>query len=107
MKFRYRAALLAALVHLMAGPALAADSGVVTYSQGNCLIIKTNRGNTLFERSGGSQPAVKQRLTGVLHDFGYQTIYDGTGKTELLVGFVQNYGVKEPSSIEAFKKTCR
>jgi hypothetical protein len=86
--------------------ALAADSGKIVYGTGNCFIIETAKGNTLFERSGGQSPKSGDTIGGVLHDFGYQQLYDAGGK-ELMVGFVQEFGVKKTDSIEVFKKSCR
>lgn len=84
----------------------AADKGVVVYGQGNCFVFKTDKGYTLFERSGGDGPKVDQVVKGTLHDFGYQQLYDRRGK-ELVVGFVQDFGVKPDSEVQAFKSTCR
>jgi hypothetical protein len=86
--------------------AQAADPGKIIYGVGNCFIIETSNGNTLFERSGGQLPKAGATLSGVLHDFGYQQLYDAGGK-ELMVGFVQEYGVKKAENMEAFKKSCR
>ena len=86
--------------------ALAAESGKIIYGTGNCFIIETGKGSTLFERSGGQSPKPGETVSGVLDDFGYQQLYD-TGGKELMVGFVQEYGVKKPESMEAFKKSCR
>jgi hypothetical protein len=86
--------------------AQAADSGKIVYGVGNCFIIETKTGNTLFERSGGQLPKPGVALSGVLHDFGYQQLYDAGGK-ELMVGFVQEYDVKKAENIAAFKKSCR
>ena len=98
--------LLVLLANCFASLATAAEAGKVVYSVGNCFIIQTNKGATLFERSGGQTPKVGQAASGVLHDFGYQQLYDGKGK-ELMVGFVQEYGVKKEKSLQAFKKSCR
>jgi hypothetical protein len=84
----------------------AANNGVVVYGQGNCFIFKTNRGYTLFERSGGTGPKIDQTVRGTLHDFGYQQLFDSRGK-EIVIGFVQDFGVKSASEVQAFKKTCR
>jgi hypothetical protein len=85
---------------------VAADSGKITYGAGNCFIIETGKGSTLFERSGGQAPKAGETVTGVLHDFGYQQIFDAGGK-ELMVGFVQEYAVTKAASVDAFKKSCR
>jgi hypothetical protein len=86
--------------------AQAADTGKITYGVGNCFIIETSKGSTLFERSGGKLPKAGETLSGVLSDFGYQQLYDASGK-ELMVGFVQEYAVKKSENVEAFKKSCR
>lgn len=88
------------------GMASAADTGKVIYGVGNCFIIQTDKGAILFERSGGQTPKVGQAARGVLDDFGYQQLYDGKGK-ELMVGFVQEFGVKKEKTVQAFKKSCR
>lgn len=86
--------------------AQAADKGQIVYAAGNCFIIQTEKGATLFERSGGRSPKVNDTVAGVLHDFGYQQLHDASGK-ELMVGFVQEHGVKKDQNIESFKKSCR
>lgn len=86
--------------------ALAADAGKITYGAGNCFVIETGKGSTLFERSGGKSPKLGETVSGVLHDFGYQQIFDAGGK-ELMVGFVQEYAVTKAASVDAFKKSCR
>lgn len=96
-------AVLAAAVSLAAE---AADSGKIVYGAGNCFVIETGKGNTLFERSGGRAPAPGETVKGVLHDFGYQQLFDAGGK-ELMVGFVQEYAVQKTDNIDAFKKSCR
>ena len=84
----------------------AAGSGKVTYAKSNCFVIQTSKGVTLFERSGGKLPKVGDAVAGVLDDFGYQQLRDASGK-DLMVGFVQEYGVKKDKNIEDFKKSCR
>ena len=84
----------------------AADKGKIVYGVSNCFVIETSKGNTLFERSGGQLPKPGDTATGVLHDFGYQQLYDANGK-DLMVGYVQDYGVRKGEDIEAFKKSCR
>jgi hypothetical protein len=84
----------------------AADSGKVIYGAGNCFVIETGKGSTLFERSGGQTPKPGETVTGVLHDFGYQQLFDAGGK-ELMVGFVQEYAVTKAANVDAFKKSCR
>lgn len=106
MKTTRVAALLVCCLILWPAAAVAADRGVVVYGVGNCFIIKTKKGHTLFERSGGGAPKVDQRVKGELSDFGYHQLYDTKGK-ELLVGFVQNFGVKKESELASFRKTCR
>ena len=86
--------------------AQAADSGKIVYGTGNCFVIETGSGSTLFERSGGQAPKTGESVTGVLNDFGYQQLFDAGGKA-LMVGFVQEYAVKKTASIDAFKKSCR
>jgi hypothetical protein len=86
--------------------AQAADKGQIIYAAGNCFIIQTEKGATLFERSGGRSPKVNDAVAGVLNDFGYQQLHDASGK-ELMVGFVQEHGVKKDQNIESFKKSCR
>lgn len=86
--------------------AQAADKGKIIYGVGNCFIIETGKGKTLFERSGGELPKPGETASGELHDFGYQQLYDAKGK-ELMVGFVQEYDVQKPENIESFKKSCR
>lgn len=86
--------------------ASAADKGKIIYAAGNCFVIQTANGVTLFERSGGKSPAVDAAVSGVLSDFGYQQLRDSAGK-ELMVGFVQEYGVKKEQNIASFKKSCR
>ena len=98
--------LLVLMANGFASVAMAKESGEVVYSAGNCFILQTKKGATLFERSGGQSPKVGQPVRGVLHDFGYQQLYDGKGK-ELMVGFVQEFGVKKEASLAAFKKSCR
>lgn len=95
-----------ALLALAANAANAADTGKITYAKGNCFIIQTAKGVTLFERSGGRQPKVDDAVAGVLHDFGYQELRDAAGK-DVMVGFVQEYAVKKDKNIEDFKKSCR
>ena len=85
---------------------MAAEKGKITYAAGNCFVIHTERGATLFERSGGQSPKVDQNVSGVLHDFGYQQLLDASGN-ELMVGFVQEYAVKKDKSIEDFRRSCR
>jgi hypothetical protein len=96
----------AALVAFYSLAASAADTGKITYAKGNCFVIQTAKGATLFERSGGKSPAVDDTVSGVLNDFGYQQLHDASGK-ELMVGFVQYFGVKKDPTIESFKKSCR
>lgn len=93
---------------LMSWPiaASAADKGKIIYAAGNCFVIQTDNGVTLFERSGGKSPAVDATVSGVLSDFGYQQLSDAAGK-DLMVGFVQEYGVKKEKNIASFKKSCR
>lgn len=86
--------------------AFAADKGKIIYAAGNCFVFQTENGATLFERSGGKSPEVDAAVSGVLSDFGYQQLYDASGK-ELMVGFVQEYSVKKEQNIAAFKKSCR
>ena len=86
--------------------AQAADSGKIIYGAGNCFVIETGKGSTLFERSGGQAPKPGETVTGVLHDFGYQQLFDAGGK-ELMVGFVQEYAVTQAANVDAFKKSCR
>ncbi|MPY75800.1 MAG: hypothetical protein GEU87_16235 [Alphaproteobacteria bacterium] len=86
--------------------AQAADSGKIIYGAGNCFVIETGNGSTLFERSGGQAPKPGETVTGVLSDFGYQQLFDTGGKA-LMVGFVQEYAVKKAANIDAFKKSCR
>jgi hypothetical protein len=98
-----------AILGLSAGISLAAeaaDSGKIVYGTGNCFVIETAKGSTLFERSGGQAPKPGETVTGVLHDFGYQQLFDAGGK-ELMVGFVQEYAVKQAANVDAFKKSCR
>lgn len=96
----------AAVTMLLPAAVMAAEKGKITYAAGNCFIIQTERGATLFERSGGQSPKVDQDVAGVLHDFGYQQLQDGSGK-DLMVGFVQEYAVKKEKNIGDFKKACR
>jgi len=84
----------------------AADKGKIIYAVGNCFVIQTDNGVTLFERSGGKSPKVDAAVSGVLSDFGYQQLHDAAGK-ELMVGFVQEYGVKKEKNVADFKKSCR
>jgi hypothetical protein len=98
--------LVGALLVLCTAAANAADTGKITYAKSNCFIIQTAKGVTLFERSGGKLPKVDDAVSGVLHDFGYQELRDASGK-DLMVGFVQEYGVKKDKNIEDFKKSCR
>jgi len=86
--------------------ALAANTGTITYATGNCFVIRTANGVALFERSGGGLGKLDQKVKGVLDDFGYQQLRDVSGK-DLMVGFVQEYGVKKEDKISAFKKSCR
>ncbi|MGH6620062.1 MAG: hypothetical protein ACREF6_11005 [Alphaproteobacteria bacterium] len=86
--------------------AQAADSGKIIYGAGNCFVIETGDGSTLFERSGGQAPKPGETVSGVLNDFGYQQLFDTGGKA-LMVGFVQEYAVKKAANIDAFKKSCR
>jgi hypothetical protein len=86
--------------------ASAADKGKIIYAAGNCFVIQTDDGVALFERSGGKSPEVDTAVSGVLSDFGYQQLYNAAGK-ELMVGFVQEYGVKKEKNIADFKKSCR
>jgi len=86
--------------------AAAADTGKIIYATGNCFVIQTDKGATLFERSGGQSPKVDAAVNGVLSDFGYQQLHDAAGK-ELMVGFVQEYAVTKEKNIAAFKKSCR
>jgi hypothetical protein len=88
------------------GMAAAADKGKIIYAAGNCFVIQTDKGATLFERSGGKEPGVDVMVSGVLSDFGYQQLHDSSGK-ELMVGFVQEYAVKKDKNIASFKKSCR
>lgn len=96
----------AAFVACYSVAASAADTGKIIYAKGNCFVIETAKGATLFERSGGGSPAVDQAVSGVLNDFGYQQLHDASGK-ELMVGFVQYFGVKKEPTVESFKKSCR
>jgi len=98
--------LASAFLVVCAAAAEAADTGKITYAKGNCFIIQTVMGVTLYERSGGKYPKVDDAVAGVLHDFGYQELRDASGK-DLMVGFVQEYGVKKDKNIEDFKKSCR
>lgn len=86
--------------------AFAADSGKIIYGKGNCFVIETGKGKTLFERSGGLFPKEGDAIKGEMSDFGYQQLYDSGGK-EVMVGFVQEYSVKTTENVEAFKKSCR
>lgn len=97
---------MAAILAAYSVAAHAADRGTVIYAAGNCYVIQTDNGATLFERSGGRSASVDQAVKGVLHDFGYQQLYDASGK-ELMLGFVQDHGTKKEASIESFKKSCR
>jgi len=83
-----------------------ADSGEVTYAVGNCYIVETDKGFTLFERSGGATPEEGQAVSGVLHDYGYQQLYDGAGK-ELFVGWIVDWGKSEGKATEDFRENCR
>ena len=47
-----------------------------------------------------------ETVSGVLNDFGYQQLHDASGK-ELMVGFIQYFGVKKDTTIGSFKKSCR
>ena len=86
--------------------AIAADKGKVIYAAGNCFVIQSDAGAVLFERSGGKSPGVDAMVSGAMSDFGYQQLHDAAGK-ELMVGFVQEFGVKKEKNIAAFKKSCR
>lgn len=97
-------ALVLAVCHT--GTTYAADSGKIVYGVGNCFVIETSKGFTLFERSGGQLPKVNQVTRGTLDDFGYQQLYDGAGR-ELMLGFVQDFGVTDEQTVSAFKKSCR
>jgi len=98
--------LVGAFLILCSTAADAATSGKVIYAKSNCFVIQTANGATLFERSGGALPKVDDTVAGVLDDFGYQQLRDASGK-DLMVGFVQEYGVKKDKNIENFKKSCR
>jgi hypothetical protein len=91
---------------LASATAGAADTGKITYAKGNCFVIQTAKGVTLFERSGGKYPKTDDTVAGVLDDFGYQQLRDPSG-SDLMVGFVQEYGVTKEKNIEKFKKFCR
>lgn len=98
--------LLLAIFLAVSRAALAANAGTIIYAAGNCFVIKTEKGVTLFERSGGVTAKLEQKVRGVLDDFGYQQLRDTHGK-DLMVGFVQEYGVTKEANIAAFKKVCR
>lgn len=83
-----------------------AASGVISYAKGNCFAMETEKGLTLFERSGGASPKIGMRVKGTLHDYGYQQIYGEAGN-ELFVGYVQYWGVGKGAELESFKKECR
>ncbi|MCP5017699.1 MAG: hypothetical protein GY938_20870 [Ketobacter sp.] len=100
-----RKLLMVFLLGMIANAALA-DSGVISYVNGNCFVMATEKGLTLFERSGGAFPEVGIRVKGTLHDYGYQQIYDLVGN-ELLVGYVQYWGVDKGAELISFKKECR
>ncbi len=106
MKKNWQAILLCASICVAPVAAVAIETGTISYASGNCFVIKTTNGVTLFERSGGKFPAVGQKVTGTLDDFGYQQLRDGD-KKNLMVGFVQEYGVRKDRKIVAFKKACR
>lgn len=97
--------IIALLLALMTKTGFAA-TGTITYAAGNCFVIETEKGFTLFERSGGASPEVGVRVTGILHDYGYQQIYDQAGN-ELLVGYVQYWGVGKGAELDSFKQECR
>ena len=97
------ASLAAAII--LAAPAAAAE-GTTVYATANCFVFETSEGLTLFERSGGAGAQEGQVVKGGLNDFGYQELKDAQGR-DLLVGWVQNYGVTDQAEVEDFKKTCR
>ena len=105
LPMRYLIALIAAGTGI-AGSAMAEGTGVTIYARTNCFIFKAADGNTLFERSGGGSATINQTVRGVLDDFGYQQIKDASGR-ELMVGFVDNFGVTDQVEIDNFKKNCR
>lgn len=98
--------LIVGLLFGMTTEAVIAASGVISYAFGNCFVIETEKGLTLFERSGGASPGVGVRVKGTLHDYGYQQIYDPAG-SELLVGYVQYWGVGKGAELASFKQDCR
>lgn len=83
-----------------------AASGTAIYATANCFVFQTDQGATLFERSGGDGVAEGQKVSGPLDEFGYQELTDEAGK-EVMVGWVQDFEVKDDSAIEDFKKNCR
>ena len=108
MKIRflgYVSAAAFAMTVALAGQAGAA-SGTVIYAKANCFVFQTDQGATLVERSGGDGAQEGQNVSGPLDEFGYQELSDESGK-QVLVGWVQNYGVKDDAEIEDFKKSCR
>jgi hypothetical protein len=86
--------------------AASADSAVVSYAKGNCFVLDSGEGHTLYERSGGGHPEVGTTVTGDLHDYGYKQLYDASGK-ELFVGYIQYWGVRDSETLESFKRDCR
>ena len=97
---------LAVSVYILGVDPVSAATGTTVYATGNCYIFLTEAGHTLFERSGGQEAKNDQKVKGELHEFGYQELSDEQGN-ELLVGWVQNYGVKDEAEVKAFKKSCR
>lgn len=97
---------LALVICLLIANSASAASGTTVYASGNCYIFLTDEGHTLFERSGGKEAQKDQKVKGELHEFGYQELSDEQGN-EFLVGWVQNYGVKDEAEIKAFKESCR
>ena len=95
-----------ALCLATAAAAASAETGVVSYAEGNCFVLDSDEGHTLFERSGGGNPEVGTPVKGSLHDFGYKQLYDESGN-ELFVGYIQYWGVRDSETLESFKRDCR
>ena len=98
--------LLGLLATALTTPAWAGE-GTTRYATTNCYVFNTGQGATLFERSGGGEAKLEQRVSGVLDDFGYQELKDALTGEDLMVGWVQNHGVTDEVEIAAFKKNCR
>lgn len=84
----------------------ASVEATTVYAAPNCYIFRTASGHSLFERSGGEELAEGQEVKGALEDFGYQEVYGSDG-AELMVGWIQDFGITDEAALDKFKKVCR